>query len=178
VSVVAGERAGAGLPAMAHLQVAQRRHATGRDPLPNPPRPGRRVGIQVLREHAPERRKPACSGGVWVPASMCATIHCSNRSTSANNCASADDRKPAISGRGNTSNWRTVTKRGDSYPTGVSVRKLVRSRQSIDDVNVARWDAIEAQLRASAEQTGRLLGSCDDRHVRPRPVRRTLLLIG
>ena len=73
---------------MAHLRIAQRGQAVGGDAAPDPPLPGGRVGLEVLRQHAPQRRERGLHGrrlgdGTW------AATHASTRSTSASNRASA-----------------------------------------------------------------------------------------
>ncbi len=55
VAFVTGEQLRPRFPPMAHLRVAQRGHAVGGHATPDPPRPRRRVGLQVLRQHAPQR---------------------------------------------------------------------------------------------------------------------------
>ena len=56
MAFVAGEEPRPRLAAMAHLGIAQRRHALGGDAAPNAPLPGRRIRFQILRQDPPQRR--------------------------------------------------------------------------------------------------------------------------
>ena len=62
VAFVAGEEPRPRLASMAHLRIAQRRHALGGDAAPNAPLPGGRVGFQILRQDPPQRGERGLHG--------------------------------------------------------------------------------------------------------------------
>ena len=62
MAFVAGEEPRPRLAAMAHLGIAQRRHALGGDAAPNAPLPGRRIRFQILRQDPPQRGERGLHG--------------------------------------------------------------------------------------------------------------------
>ena len=62
MAFVAGEQLRPRFASMAHLGVAQRGQAVGGDAAPDPPLPGGRIGLQILREHAAQRRERGLHG--------------------------------------------------------------------------------------------------------------------